>query len=169
MVNETISVRLGTAHPEDNPALAGAFPPPPGFRPLVDDAGRPLLPRLVPALRKAIARSTPAHAAAQRTRSALDAGAAYPAIDPFLLSEYQQRGRRLQAIATGELLGHGLLALRRGIAAGLAGLGRLLTFAPAAHSATTDLERPQGLARPGALDVAPDYEQRRARFYGRGL
>jgi hypothetical protein len=169
MVNELIGARLGTAHPEHNPALQGATPPlTDRERALLDEQGRPLLPRIVRALRAGLTMPPPAVVLAERPRSVLDAGLPYPAIDPALLAQYEQRGHQLQAVVAGEILGQGLRALGRGLAA-LAhriarGVNWLLQPAPADH----ELQRRE-LGRPGALDVPPDYEQRRSNFYGRGL
>lgn len=171
MVNETITAQLGRPHPEDIPALQGCCPPPAGReRPLADERGEPLLPRVVQALVSGITLPSPANVVGTHERSVLDAGAAYPAIDPERLAEYQERGRRLQAIETGEVLGRGLTALGRGIGRLARHLRRL--GARAFQPSTEDrlYARAYGLShRPGALDVAPDYNERVARFYGRGL
>ena len=166
MVFETISARIGTAHPEDNPVLAGCCPPPTGrVKPLADAAGQPLLPRIVRALRDGIVAPSPLSRDPWRTRSVLDAGEDYPAVDPERLAEYMARGHRLQAIAAGEMLGHAFNALGRAVRAGWAFLARSWQPAPSALSARK--LAPYGLH--GPLDVPPDYEERRAQFYGRGL
>ena len=164
MVNETIAVRLSRVHPEDNPALAGCCPPPAGrHRPLVDATGQALLPRVVRALRAG------ATIAARRAWGHGMGGAGYPAIDPFMLAAYPERGRRLHSAASAALLRRAGLALGRAAARLVAGTVRALHSATLPAADAAELARVLAQGRHGALDTPPDYEQRRALFYGRGL
>ena len=109
MVSEVISARLGTTHPEDNPALAGCCPPPAGRRrPLVDPAGRPLLPRIVRALRKGL---TLQHQASvvPRAVTGQTAGAAF---DPAAVLRARERAWELRGEMLGSLLVRSATALR---------------------------------------------------------
>jgi hypothetical protein len=165
MVNETITAHLGTRHPEDNPALAGCCPPPAGRpRPLLDEQGQPLLPRIARALRKAMTRPAAARRAEAPRGEQVTLSEYYPPIDPSLLGMYLARGMQIRSQATADTLLAGVLAGWRGLAFLARTVRRWLTPAP-----ETDVERLRILARRGALDVERDYEQRRAAFYGRGL
>ncbi len=166
MVNETIFVRIGTAHPEDNPALAGCCPPPVGrVKPLADAVGQPLLPRIARALRNGIVKPAPLSGPASRKRSVRDAGAADPAIDPQRLAADQERGRPLRSVVVREMPGRALHALGRALRAGWTFLARSWQPVPSPLSASK--LAPYG--KYGPLDVPPNYEERRAQFYGRGL
>lgn len=170
MVNETITASLGTRHPEDNPALQGCCPPPPGrHRPLADAHGEPLLPRVVRALKAGLMLPSPAGAGTGRVRTVLDAGEAYPAVDLERLARYVQDGRKLQAVVVGEQLGSALRFLASALGRAVSGLQRRTVHSARAERIDLDVERLRDYGRRGILDVPPDYEQRRSLFYGRGL
>jgi hypothetical protein len=172
MISELIAARLGTTLAEDNPALAGSTPPVTGRRrPLEDAAGRPLLPRIVRALRQGLSLPAPHElvqpgAAAAGVRAGLGpAGMGRAAFDPAWVPATRQRAWVLRGEALGRLLARAARVARVALGLG-AWLQRGFTPRPAQPTA---LERWRAPGSTGALDVPPDDEQRRAQFYGRGL
>ena len=141
-----------------------------GAQPLLDAHGVPLLPRVAARIRAAqLSGETVPPLAPGRVRSVLDAGEAYQGIDPELLADYQQRGRYLHAVASGEALGTFFIALGRGVrAVGRVigrGLSRLFTPAPS----PLEVQRVLGPGYRGVLGLNADYWRDRERYYGRGL
>jgi len=169
MVNEVITARIGSTDPENVPALAGFGPLPPSRRPLADVAGRPLLPRIIRALRAGLKPPSPAALIAAHGPTVPAAGANNPAIDPQRLAVFEDSARRLHTYASAKYLAHG--ARRLGGVAMLLGRGVLGLLRGALRTllAASDLEPSTPFGNPGVLDVPPDYETRRARFYSRGL
>jgi hypothetical protein len=170
---EVITTMIGQPDPERMPSLQGFGPIAGPPRPLADPAGRPLLPRIVRALRNGVTLPSPASEIERRSRSVLDAGATYPAVDPELLAAAQERARHLRAQVSGDLLLAAFNGVGRVFAATFAALGGALVrgLAAAFRHTTSTFPTPKlgPYGRPGALDVPPDYEERRARFSGRGL
>jgi hypothetical protein len=122
------------------------------------------------ALGRDLAQPSPATVPGAHARSALDAGALYPAIDPGLSATYQARGRHLQSVAMGEGLGAAFLWLGTRLATltrGMLGEGNGSTGST--WRSPDEVERLHDRARKGALDLPEDYAQRVSRFYGRGL
>jgi len=161
----TRSVQTPTTGPTQVPPA-----PPADAKPLVDAHGEPLLPRVADRIRQAqhAAEAAPPLAPG-RTRSVLDAGERYPAIDPELLWGYELYGRQLHGVVTGELLGAFFLGVARTVRAAGRAIGRALSraFTPAPSAA--EVRRVLGPGYRGVLGINEDYFKMRSQYYGRGL
>jgi len=156
--SDSTAVAAGSATPAEAAAGRG--------QPLVDRAGAPLLPQVAAAIR---AGATLPPLPAGRTRSVLDAGDFFPAVDATRLATYVVRGRQLQGQATAEiLLGlFGIVAtVGRRVVRALARTGSRF-FAPAPSA--DEVRRVLAPNYRGVLDLNRNYEQERARYFGRGL
>lgn len=143
---------------------------PAGAKPLVDVHGEPLLPRVADRIRRAqqAAEAAPSLAPG-RTRSVLDAGERFPAVDPELLAAYEAEGRHLQAVATGEALGAFFQAIGHAARYMSRAVGRALSRAFSPAPSTEEVRRVLGPGYRGVLGINEDYFKMRGRYYGRGL